>query len=65
MSAKRTTVGILADVRRVTRVGRYSYCVTIPKAIISELRWRERQRVVVSLQGDAIVIRDWKRTKRS
>ena len=52
------------DVRKIGKVGRYSYCVTIPKEIIQELGWRSRQRVVVALEGETIVIRDWEGTKR-
>ncbi len=32
----------------------------VRKEIIRALRWRSRQRVVVGLDGDAIVIRDYK-----
>jgi len=52
------------DVRKIGKVGRYSYCVTIPKEIIQALGWRSRQRVVVGLEGERIVIRDWKRQQR-
>ena len=48
------------DVRKLGKVGKYSYCVTIPREIIRELGWRNRQRVVVGLQGDTVVVRDWK-----
>ena len=51
-------------VRRIGKVGTYSYNVTIPKAIMQSLGWRNRQRVVVAQQGDAIVIRDWKPKRR-
>ena len=51
------------DVRKIGKVGRYSYAITIPKEIIRELGWRSRQRVVVGLQDDTIVIRDWKPKK--
>ena len=54
----------LAAVRKIGKVGRYSYCVTIPKEIIQSLGWRTRQRVVVSQEGDAVVIRDWKEPGR-
>jgi hypothetical protein len=57
---KETSQSSLADVRKIGKVGKYSYCVTLPREIIRALRWRQRQRVVVSLEGDAIVIRDWK-----
>ena len=47
-------------VRKIGKVGTYSCNVTIPKAIMQSLGWRNHQRVVVAQQGDTIVIRDWK-----
>ena len=51
-------------VRKIGKVGTYSYNVTIPKAIMQSLGWQNHQKVVVAQQGDAIVIRDWKPTRR-
>ena len=48
------------SVRKIGKVGTYSYNLTIPKAIMQGLGWQSRQRVVVAQQGDTIVIRDWK-----
>lgn len=47
-------------VRKITKTAKYTYYVTIPKAYIDALGWRERQKVVVSQDGESIVIRDWK-----
>ena len=55
---------LFEDVRKIGKVGRYSYCVTLPKEIIQALGWRTRQRVVVGLEEDTIVIRDWKSKKK-
>lgn len=52
------------DVRKIGKVGGYSYNVTIPKSVIRSLGWRNRQLVVVAQQGDTIVIRDWKPARR-
>ena len=52
-------------VRKIGKVGKYSYNVTIPKAIMQGLGWQNHQRVVIAQQGDTIVIRDWKRKRRS
>ncbi len=49
------------NTRKIGKVGKYSYCVTIPREIIRALGWRTRQRVLVGLDGDKIVIRDWKK----
>jgi len=48
------------NIRNLTRVGGSSYAVTIPKAYIRKLKWKERQRLEVKLYGDRIIIRDLK-----
>ena len=47
------------EVRKLGKVGLYSYNVTIPRPLIDELGWRERQRLVVRRRGDSIVISDY------
>lgn len=34
--------------------------LTLPIGILRKLKWRERQKVVVSLRGEKITIEDWK-----
>ena len=46
-------------VRKLTKTGQYTYYVTIPKAYIEELGWKERQRVVVRRSGSKLTIEDW------
>jgi len=36
-----------------------SYAVTIPIEIMRELKWREKQKVVVKKRGKSIIIKDW------
>ena len=48
-------------VRKITKTGTYTYYVTIPKAMIDELGWKERQKVVVEKSGETVIIRDWKK----
>jgi len=48
-------------IRKITRVGKRSYSVVIPKELIDELKWRERQKVVLSCRGKKITIKDWKK----
>ena len=64
MATKRQQGSKSEPVRKVTKTGQYTYYVTIPKIFIDELKWKERQRVVVSREGDKIVIRDWKKRSR-
>jgi len=48
-------------VRKITKTGDYTYYVTIPKAFLDELHWKERQKVVVTRKGKTLVIQDWKK----
>jgi len=45
--------------RKIVKNGRNSYYVNIPKELMKELKWRERQKVVVNLSGKGINIKDW------
>ena len=47
-------------IRKITKTGTYTYYVTIPKADLDALGWRERQKVVVQRVGKKLVIEDWK-----
>ncbi|MDZ7724644.1 MAG: AbrB/MazE/SpoVT family DNA-binding domain-containing protein [candidate division KSB1 bacterium] len=59
MSRKRTHGSGREKIRKLTRTSKYSYYITIPKAYIDKLGWRERQKVVVELEGETLVVRDW------
>jgi len=48
------------NIRNLTRVGKTSLSVTIPIDFVKKLGWRERQKVILSLQGRKIIIKDWK-----
>ena len=47
-------------VRKITRVGRTSLAVTLPKDMLTELGWREKQKVVVKKIRGGIQIKDWR-----
>jgi len=49
------------NVRKIVKNGRGSYYVNIPKEVFKDLRWKERQKVVVKKVGKKIVIEDWKK----
>ena len=49
------------NIRKLMRMSNYSYCITIPKAYIEKLGWRERQKVVVELEGETLMVRDWEK----
>ncbi len=48
------------NVRKLTRMGKKSIGLTLPIEIIRELKWREKQKVVVKKRGKKITIIDWK-----
>lgn len=50
-----------SHIRRLQKMGKYTYYVTIPAREIDELGWREKQRIVVERDGDSFIVRDWKK----
>jgi len=48
----------MKNVYKVTRVGKRSLAVVIPKELLKTLGWRERQRVLVKRMPRGISIRD-------
>ena len=49
------------NIRKLSKAAYYSYYVTIPREYIRQLGWRERQKLVVQLKGESIVVKDWKK----
>ena len=49
------------NVRKVTKLGGSSLALTIPKEIIFNLGWKEKQKVIVSRVRGGILIKDWKK----
>jgi len=49
------------NTRKLTRVGKSSFSVTLPVDFVAKLKWKERQKLRVFLKGRSIVIRDWKK----
>ena len=47
------------DIRKILRNGD-SYAVTIPIEIMKELKWKEKQKVIVKKWGKGVSIVDWK-----
>jgi len=54
MAAKRKTT------RKLTKTGKYSIFVTLPKRDIDALGWRARQKVTIARDGKRLIIEDWK-----
>lgn len=51
------------NVRKITRVGKTSLAVTLPKEMASDLGWREKQKVVVKRVKGGLLIKDWRSKK--
>lgn len=49
------------NIRKISRIGNRSLGVTLPVEILHQLKWREKQKVVVKKQGQGILITDWKK----
>lgn len=49
----------LKETRKLTKLGKHSYYVVLPVYMVRHLKWRERQKLEVSLDGDKIMIKDW------
>ena len=51
------------NIRKLTRMGREgsSLGMTLPKELVKELNWRERQKVTVRKVGKKLIIEDWKK----
>jgi bifunctional DNA-binding transcriptional regulator/antitoxin component of YhaV-PrlF toxin-antitoxin module len=48
------------NIRKLTKAGKVSLSLTIPRELAVELGWRDNQKVVVKKRGQGIVIEDWK-----
>ncbi len=47
------------NIRKIFRSGA-SHALTIPKEMMKELKWKEKQKVVVKKRGSSIIVSDWK-----
>lgn len=46
-------------IRKIVKNGRNSYYINIPKEIVKELKFKERQKLVITRRGKRISIVDW------
>lgn len=49
------------NIRSLTKAGKRSLYVMLPIEMVEKLKWRERQKVVLSLKNGKIIIQDWKK----
>ncbi len=50
-------------VRKLTRASTHSYTINIPKEIVKELKWKERQKLEITFnqKKKLFVVKDWKK----
>jgi antitoxin component of MazEF toxin-antitoxin module len=52
----------MKDVRKLTITGNgKTYYITLPLWMIKELKWKKRQKVSIELEGEKIILKDWKK----
>lgn len=51
------------NIRKLTRIGKRSYGITLPIDVVREFGWRERQKLQlkISKRAKEIRIRDWEK----
>jgi antitoxin component of MazEF toxin-antitoxin module len=49
--------------KNIRKIGKKSgsYIVSLPMEMIKRLGWREKQKVEFDLEGEKIIIKDWKK----
>lgn len=52
------------NVRKLTHIGRRSVGITFPIEIVKELKWREKQKVVVKRVKGGLMIKDFYSKKK-
>ena len=53
-------------IRKLTRVGKYSYSLTLPAKVIKKWGWRERQKLSIEIKERAkkIIVKDYNPSKK-
>lgn len=49
------------SIRKLNKQTNGSYVVTLPIEVVRELKWKDKQKLVVRRNGKKIVIEDWKK----
>jgi len=47
--------------RKLSKRASGSYVITLPIEVIRELKWKNKQKLVVKKSGSKIIIEDWKK----
>ena len=49
------------NVRKISKLGKVSLAVTLPKNLATQLGWKEKQKVIVKRVRGGLLIKDWKK----
>ena len=51
------------NIRKLTKIGKKSFAVTLPIEIIRQFKWKERQKLqlIIHKKSKSIAIKDWKK----
>jgi bifunctional DNA-binding transcriptional regulator/antitoxin component of YhaV-PrlF toxin-antitoxin module len=49
------------NIRKLSKTGRGTVYVTLPKDIVESLGWKEHQKLTVARGRGSIIIKDWKK----
>lgn len=49
------------SIRKLTRIGKRSIGLTLPIEEVRDLKWKEKQKVVVKRIKGGLIIRDWEK----
>ncbi len=52
---------MIKEIRKIIRSSRGTYYISIPRELIKELKFKEKQKVIVKKRGKGILIEDWKK----
>ena len=56
----------MAEPRKLIKLGKYTYAVTLPIEVVRHYGWRAKQKVVVTDKGNGrIEVRDWRKGTRA
>ncbi len=48
------------NIRKITKIAKHSFSITLPIELVDKLGWKEHQKVVVKQKGKHLIIKDWK-----
>jgi hypothetical protein len=49
------------NIRKILKIGKTSLAVTLPKEMINNLKWKEKQKVSVKKVRGGVLIKDWRK----